>query len=294
MFYYFQRVPDCFCLSNGPLSETPIPSIMAVPLIIWFGVFLLVVYTLHKKGLLLGLLGAAGGSNSSPGYHADRFVRRYTSAPCKLPSAEAAGGAVQGVPTCKFLLTAKSHLQRDYVLLIDRSGSMSGPRWSEAEAAVRHLAPYVCKFDPDGITLYFFDHEFIKVEGVKSAQDVTTLFHTHKPRGSTNLALALHAAFEEHFAGSRGATTILVVTDGAPDSQSECKRVIVKAARSLEKDSELSISFIQIGNDASASKFLSVLDDELTEAPFDIVDTMKAADARNISFNELIARSIYD
>lgn len=271
---------------------------MAVPIALWIAVALIgaVVYLFSRRGAVTG--GNSDAKNTSDGYHRPRFERMYDSTKSKnlvaLPTAAAATGAAHGVPSCKFLLTAKAHLTRDYVLLIDRSGSMSGSRWQEAEMAIKHFAPYVCKFDPDGICLYFFDHEFTKVDNVKSAQDVATLFHMYKPRGSTNLALALHAAFADHFAGSRGATTILVVTDGAPDSESEVKRVIVKASRSLNEDAELSVSFIQIGKDASASKFLKTLDDDLSDAPFDIVDTVTADDVRNMSFNELIARSIYD
>jgi hypothetical protein len=268
-------------------KSDPALQVMAVPLILWVGLLVAAVFLYLRR--------KPSASVKADGYHKDRYERRYASvANTSLPSSDSAKGSAHGVPTCKFLLTAKQHLQRDYVLLIDRSASMNGPRWAEAESAVRHLAPYVCKFDPDGITLYFFDHEYIKVDNVKSAQDVTTLFHTHRPRGSTNLALALHAAFDEHFQGSRGATTVLVVTDGAPDSEAEVRRVIVKAARSIERDSELSVSFIQIGKDTSASRFLEQLDDSLTEAPFDIVDTVKANDAKSMSFNELIARSIYD
>ena len=213
-----------------------------------------------------------------------------------LPQQEApASGAGDSVGDCKFLLTMKHQLQRDYTLLIDRSGSMSsGTRWREAEAAVKQLAPYVCRFDPDGVSVIFFDHEIAKAGNVTTAAEVEDAFRQFRPRGSTNLALGLHTAFDEHFKGSRGASTILVVTDGAPNSRSEVERVIKRAAGSLELDAELSVSFIQIGNDAGATKYLKYLDDDLSDAKFDIVDTLTAKETKSISFNELIARSIFD
>ena len=67
---------------------------------------------------------------------------------------------------------------RDYTIIVDMSGSMTGPRWEQARDAVAYLAPYAVKVfnfifnfrnvylisnfklqcDPTGITLYYFDH----------------------------------------------------------------------------------------------------------------------------------------
>lgn len=236
-------------------------------------------------------------NSSTNGYQSTTpYVRKYE---CSkdvddLPTASEATGKTQGMPSCKFLLTAKKHLARDYVLIIDRSGSMAGRNWAQAEEAVTRIAPYICRFDPDGVDLYFFDNEYVHTANVKQSEEVTSLFQRYRPRGSTNLAGVLHAAFQAHFDGSRGATTILVVTDGCPDSQSDVERVIKRAAASIERDAELSVSFIQVGNDSSATKFLEHLDDGLKDAKFDIVDTVSAAQCKKMSFNELIANSIFD
>ena len=252
-----------------------------------------------KKGGGNGSGSAARGGKYNPG---TPYQRKYGPASGKerrtqIPVSHKARGEAVGAPECKFLLTAKEHLQRDYVLIIDRSGSMgSSGRWQEAEKAVSKLAPYICSFDPDGVDVYFFDHEFKKCGSVKSAEEVKGIFASTKPRGSTDLAKVLDAAFQDHFDGSRGATSILVITDGSPDSQRDVEDVIVRAANSIAEDEELSVSFLQIGDDKGAATFLAKLDDDLESrgAKFDIVDTIPFKQASGMSFNEIIANSLYD
>jgi hypothetical protein len=261
-------------------------------LVVFLAVFAFVLWKIFNA-----VKSGGDSSSGSADFRSDKpYERKYE---CSreveaLPSEQDARGGQQGMPACKFLLTAKKHLARDYVLIIDRSGSMSGRNWAQAEQSVKQLAPYICRFDPDGVDLYFFDHDFVKISNVKSAQEVGSLFDTYRPRGSTDLARVLHAAFADHFAGTRGATTILVVTDGAPNSKPEVERVIKRAAGSMERDAELSVSFIQVGNDSGATRFLQRLDDDLSDAKFDIVDTLTTAQCKTMSFNELIANSIYD
>ncbi|CUG87338.1 Hypothetical protein, putative [Bodo saltans] len=225
------------------------------------------------------------------------YDRKYahTRVAMQLPTHSEAQGASQGMPQCKFFLSAKAQLQRSYILLVDRSGSMStSHRWDEACAAARFLAPYICKFDPVGITLMFFDHDIEKFEGIKTKEEVEEAFSRFKPRGSTDLAQALHSAFLDHFNGTYGSTTILVITDGCPNSQSEVERIVRRGANSIENLGELSVSFIQIGDDRNATKFLNRIDHSLVNAKYDIVDAVTAEECARISFSELVARSIFD
>jgi len=188
---------------------------------------------------------------------------------------------------------------RDYYLIVDKSGSMAGSRWKEAHEAVHVLAPQICKADPDGVTVFFFagGSHFPKHKNVKDPRQIERLFDHEKPGGTTNLAGALKEAFHEHFHKSkhrRKATTILVITDGEPDSHSDVEHAIRDATKKMENDHELSLSFIQIGNDHSAAKFLEHMDNHIHGAKFDIVDSLTEREMEGISFVELILRSVHD
>ena len=60
---------------------------------------------------------------------------------------------------------------RDYTLIIDKSGSMSTPdqpggrsRWDAAQESTLALARKCEQFDPDGITVYLFSSRFKRYE----------------------------------------------------------------------------------------------------------------------------------
>jgi hypothetical protein len=73
-------------------------------------------------------------------------------------------------------------------------------------------------------------------------------------------------------------------------------RVIIEASQKMERDEELAISIIQVGNDATATRFLKVLDDELASAgaKFDLVDTITIEDMENYTLAEVLLNAIQD
>ena len=115
------------------------------------------------------------------------------------------------------------------------------------------------------------------VPNVKSTADVETAFN-RRASGGTPTADALAKAFE--VAGkSDKPDFIVVITDGEPNNRQAVKDVLIKQANSQDNDADLTVLFIQIGDDASAASFLAELDDGLYGAKFDIVDTMTQAKA---------------
>ena len=120
---------------------------------------------------------------------------------------------------------------RDYTLIIDKSGSMSTPdqrggrsRWDEAKESTIALARKCEQFDPDGITVYLFSSRFRRYDDV-TASKVEQIFQENDPAGSTNLTMVLTDATNHYFqrkkAGQTKAEgeTILVITDGEPDDR---------------------------------------------------------------------------
>jgi len=197
---------------------------------------------------------------------------------------------------------------RDYTLIIDKSGSMSTPdqvggrsRWEIAQESTLALARKAEQFDPDGITVYVFSGKFKRYDDVTSAK-VAQIFLENDPAGTTNLAGVLQDAINNYFqrkaAGKSkpNGETILVITDGEPDDRKAVFEVIIHATRQMERDEELAISIIQVGLDAQATKFLKALDDQLQSvgAKFDICDTVTLDDLEDMSLVDVLTNAITD
>jgi uncharacterized protein YegL len=197
---------------------------------------------------------------------------------------------------------------RDYTLIIDKSGSMSTPdqrggrsRWAEVQESTLAIARKCEQFDPDGITVYVFSGKFKRYDDV-TAQKVEQIFMENDPVGATNLASVLQDATHSYFQRkAKGQTkpageTILIVTDGEPDDRRAVIEVIINASRQMERDNELALSFFQIGSDAQATKFLRALDDQLGEvgAKFDICDTVTVEEMEDLSIAEMLQNAIDD
>lgn len=159
------------------------------------------------------------------------------------------------------------------------------------------MAPFAVRADPDGITLFLFSSPtklHPKFTEITSPQKVEQIFSKEQPGGSTDLAGVLDQAFKDHFKKGHKPETILVITDGVPDSEDKVQRVIKEATFKINSDSELSVSFIQVGDDNSAGKFLAKLDDNLKGAKYDIVDQLSVEKMKGMSFTDLIQKSIAD
>lgn len=197
---------------------------------------------------------------------------------------------------------------RDYTIIIDKSGSMytkdhmgGKSRWALMQESTIALANKCEELDPDGITVYLFSGRFKRYDNVTSAK-VVQIFQENEPSGTTDLAAvlqdALNSFFQRKASGKtkQNGETILVVTDGEPDDRKEVMKTIIEASRKLDRDEELAISFIQVGNAPEATKFLKILDDELQSAgaKFDIVDTVTMDDMEGMTLTEVLLNAIID
>ncbi len=200
-----------------------------------------------------------------------------------------------------------ANLQRDYELIVDASGSMAKPsglkgssqsRWQAVQESTVALAAKVQTLDPDGINVSVFSNSFKTYENT-TADKVEQIFKERDPQGGTDLAAILNDRLGAWEKGGRKPTTFLVVTDGEPNDKDAAAKAIVKATAGMDDDSQLGISFIQIGNDQDATNFLKFLDDELVSkfgAKFDVVDTVtfEAIDSSNKSFTDVLIGALAD
>ncbi|MEB3162985.1 MAG: VWA domain-containing protein [Prochlorothrix sp.] len=197
---------------------------------------------------------------------------------------------------------------RDYTLIIDRSGSMSKAdqpggltRWEAVQESVLALARKCEQFDPDGLTVYLFSSRFKRFDNVTSDK-VEDIFLENEPMGRTNLAIVLQDALRSFLdrkrsgSGEKDGETLLVIMDGEPDDKRAVVEIIVETTQQLDRDEELAISFIQIGDDSGARQFFKALDDQLQDigAKFDICDTLTLDEMEEMSLVEVLTNAIED
>jgi len=197
---------------------------------------------------------------------------------------------------------------RDYTLLIDKSQSMSTQdqpngksRWEVAKESTYALAKECETHDPDGITVYLFSSRFKRYDNVTSDQ-VNEIYAENDPMGKTDLLSVLDDAVENYFqrkaVGQTKANgeTFLIITDGEPEDRKGVMRLIIETSRRVERDHELGISLIQVGDDPKVTEYLKALDDQLLEAgaQFDIVDTITMAEMGNSSLSDVLLKALTD
>ncbi len=198
---------------------------------------------------------------------------------------------------------------REIFILIDRSGSMSSKdndptvqhdyngknyswtRWESARVAVKSIMEVALTLDKDAkVEVILWDGILGVLRCERSAatctRDVDNLFDKHHPRGNTPLSKALKDLYKNRLKGlfAKGEpATVVVLTDGVPDKPESVKKIL----KHIVKDSNLekagretlaAFSFVQMGDDLGAERFLMDLDDNLireTGIRVDIVDTKK-------------------
>ncbi len=169
----------------------------------------------------------------------------------------------------------------DYTIIVDRSGSMGSiyksgkTRYEFLKESLVSFSNKLAKYDKDGFDLYTFSNKFQKYSGINSSAKVVEVFDSKDPNGSTDLYGVLEDFFKNFNATKSDKPHMCIVfTDGEPDDKTSVAKSIVGQTKKLDADEQLTLLFIQIGDDASATKFLVGLDNDLTSygAKFDIVD----------------------
>lgn len=194
----------------------------------------------------------------------------------------------------------------DYAILIDKSGSMSTAdcpggktRWAWVQEQALNVARKCAEFDSDGIDVIVFAGQPKEYHGV-TPDKVEQVFKENSPGGSTDTAAAIKLATDGYFtrkaAGGAKPLIVLCFTDGEPNDKPALAKVIIDAANKIDVDEELAITFLQVGKDEGARKFLKSLDDDLQGqgAKFDIVDTKDDAEMDGLSVEEILVQAVTD
>jgi Mg-chelatase subunit ChlD len=191
----------------------------------------------------------------------------------------------------------------DFYVVVDVSGSMGEPnkasepngvtRWSAMQESVMSLVRDVSKLDSDGIVVIELGGQGRTFHGVNE-NNVREMFATMNPRGGTPLHTALKNAFNA--AGASGKKDfIMVFTDGVPDEQKTAADMIISATNSMINDDDLTVLFVQVGDDKAATAYLRGLDDNLKGARFDIVDVVTVEEAMKFATTvDLVMKAIND
>lgn len=198
---------------------------------------------------------------------------------------------------------------RDYVMIIDKSGSMTQTdtptgqsRFKAAEESTIAIASMLEQYDPDGIDVIPFSGSF-KVYNNTTAAKVVDIFRENQPMGGTVLAPPLKSVFDTYLAAKAAGTTksngmiVLVITDGQPSDAADVAKTISDFTQKLDNgDGEFGITFLQVGRDPEATRFLKSLDDDLTShgAKFDIVDTKTIDEVEQIGLTEVLIAALND
>ena len=163
-------------------------------------------------------------------------------------------------------------------------------RWEKAVVGLNGIVAEVAKIDPDGVDVVCFSSGADSAEWHRNIKDMNGLeaaVTAKEPSGECHMGQAMEAVLKEAF--ERGfeerPCSILVLTAGRPDDHEALDKVIAEAATKVKKASDLSITFVQVGDDEWAEGYLKHLDEELTTTnaegeTIDIVDTIKDEDIK--------------
>ncbi len=212
---------------------------------------------------------------------------------------------LQGSASGSFAVASIDELKRisnrDVVIIIDKSGSMSSAdcpsdnmpaamtrmffgvpgggaltRWEWCQRQTFHVASQLQRVN-NNIKLVLFDSRVTEFNNV-SMNSIADIFNQYRPGGGTNATKALKTVVQEYFDRKRQFAnvkplSIVFITDGAPASPTSLKDLIVETSLKMSNPNEIALSFLQIGNDDDGDRLLPELDFDMVRegARFDFV-----------------------
>ncbi len=145
---------------------------------------------------------------------------------------------------------------REVILLVDHSGSMSGPKWEAADWAVEQFLLDLTEVDDFGLCLFHTDTEWFSKGPRRADADAVEggvrFLLEHKDSGGTNLGVALEQALHLKRSQDERARHLVIVTDA---QVSDAARILRLADEETEREHRRRISVLCI--DAAPNSFLA-------------------------------------
>jgi uncharacterized protein YegL len=196
---------------------------------------------------------------------------------------------------------AKQALQgRDLVVLIDRSGSMSTTdcpqalsRWEWCQRQTMQLSRDVQEVFPRGFPLILFNNHTKSIENA-DLSTIADAFQTNQPDGGTDTGGAISTTLQNYWSqknGNRDGTrplVLLMITDGAANDPNRLRKTLIAAANESTRADEISVVFVQVGEDNQATADLEDLERNLNQegAKFNIV--------HSVLFDKVLERGLFN
>lgn len=194
---------------------------------------------------------------------------------------------------------------REVFILVDMSGSMSikdknpinnisngyssWTRWDSAKVAAQSVIELALCLDTDNqveVILWDLQSRGLRTvnQSITDTHELDALFSKNKPGGSTPLYEVLEDTYQKwlrNLLQKSEPFTVVILTDGEPNEIEPVKQFFKKVIRenNLEyagRETLAAFSFVRMGDDPGAKKFLQDLDDNLIRqlgVKVDIVDT---------------------
>jgi hypothetical protein len=163
----------------------------------------------------------------------------------------------------------------DIILLLDDSGSMDSmedglSRFVILTEVCKTISFFSTLMDDDGISVRFL-HDKNEGDYLKTFEEIQNLMSKVYPTGSTPLGKKMKTRIFERMISNnltegtlKKPVLLIVITDGIPDSKSDVINTIKecreKCISSIYGENAMAFSFVQIGTDRSATKYLDELD----------------------------------
>ncbi len=175
----------------------------------------------------------------------------------------------------------------DVLVFIDASNSMKvgdcddgrSTRWQWCQEQTIALRNALAKPMNGHLKMVAFSDKFTVYPNVEM-DSIPSFFAEHKPSGSTDITRAIKSQLNQYFASRKADKNtrpllIAMITDGLPDRPQSLSNAIVQATQQMDDPKEIAITFLQVGTDVKATRYLQELDECLISrnARYDIVTT---------------------